>query len=465
MARARLLESPALVAATTDNRAQRAFILAAATLSTLLYGLLAVAGDLRERPALFGISFAVLLVLMTATWQVARRVDAVAWRFVIVAALVFRLAAAWGEPALSDDVYRLVWDGRVQLAGHHPYAYAPLDAELAPLRDDEVWPRINHPELRTIYPPLAQAFFLLLAAVGAGPAGFRLALGLIDFAVVLALAALLRRSGVPRERLLLYAWNPLAVLETAGSGHVEPLGVLLVLLALRLLLDTRESGSAACLGGAVQVKLVPLFLAPALLRRLRPAHVLVALTVVLALWLPYALTGPAVGSGLFAYAERWEFNASAYSLVQGTIEWLQPTPLLKDWVARVQARFDAPQELWDFLYRHVWPRDLARLAVGLLAVSWVLALALRRRTDVVRESLLAISGVLLLSPTVHPWYVLWVLPLAVVRLDWGWLGFAALVPLAYASRGGDVAPWLRAIEYAPLVAWLGWRGLVLRRRA
>ena len=74
--------------------------------------------------------------------------------------------AAWGEPMLSDDVYRYVWDGRVQLEGVHPYRYAPVDPALGTLRDAHVFPRINHPEVPTIYPPLAQSLFAGLALAG-----------------------------------------------------------------------------------------------------------------------------------------------------------------------------------------------------------------------------------------------------------------------------------------------------------
>ena len=89
---------------------------------------------------------------------------------------------------MSDDLYRYLWDGRVQLHGVHPYAHAPEDQALAGLRDEH-WERVNHPEVKTIYPPLAQGTFLVLAAVGAGPLGVKLTMGLLDFGVVLALLA------------------------------------------------------------------------------------------------------------------------------------------------------------------------------------------------------------------------------------------------------------------------------------
>jgi len=103
---------------------------------------------------------------------------------------------------------------------------------------------------------------------------------------------------------------------------------------------------------------------------------------------------------------------------------------------------------WERLYRYVWPREVARCLSGLALVLWILWLVSRRLADPVRESFLVLGAVLVLAPTVHPWYVLWVLPLAAARGSWGWLAFSVTVPLAYWSgETGDV-PWeLRAVEY------------------
>ena len=115
---------------------------------------------------------------------------------------------------------------------------------------------------------------------------------------------------------------------------------------------------------------------------------------------------------------------------------------------------------WDFLYRHVWPRDLARLTVALAMALWAIVLARRKEADPLREALWVLGAVVLLSPTVHPWYLLWVLPFAAARCSAGWLLFCATVPLAYLGLDGDV-PWsVRCIEYLPplaLMALGGWR--------
>ena len=435
------------------NRAP--IILLSAIVSVALYAVLALSGDLRQRLPLWLLSHTVLTGLMFLVfWNLRERPGRLRW--VLVAALAFRLVAALGPPALSDDVYRYVWDGRVQLHGIHPYRYAPDDPALEELRDEN-WQRINHPSLRTIYPPVAEATFLALATLGAGPTGFRLVFGLVDFGVVLLLGRLLSRLGYPRHRLVLYAWNPLAVMETAGSGHLEPLGSLLLLLAATWIIGGRPGLSTTAIAAAVHVKLLPLVLLPGWIRRVG-ARSLGWLIPALSLPLvPLAWAGPALGGGLLDYAARWERNAVIFPAVLGIWERLDPTPRLKQVVAALQQRVGEGTVPWDWVYRHVWPQDLARLTVGILALAWIVWV-LRRRQATPQEWLAVLGGVLLLSPTMHPWYLLWLLPWAAALASPGWLCFAALVPLAYTSGTEELSWPLRIVEYGlPLIVALAWR--------
>ncbi len=438
-------------------------LLAAAAASLLLYAALAAAGDLRGRPWLLAASYLSLsLIALGAFRQMRGRAEEAIPR-ALAAALAFRLVASLGAPALSDDVYRYVWDGRLALRGVHPYRHAPADPELAPYRD-EVWERINHPEIPTIYPPLAEMLFAALAATGAGARGFALAMGLLDMGAVLLLDRLLRALRLPRQRLLLYAWNPLAVLETAGSGHVEPLGVGLVLAFLLALVGGRRAGAAIWLGLSVQAKLVPAILLPGAVRRMRAREFAVLAAAAAAVAAPYALTGPAFGKGLEAYLSRWEGNSVVFEPLGAAIERLDAAPALKAAIGRLQADHPGLPLPWQFLYRHVWPGDLARGIVFALALAWAAALSLRRGLDPVREVFLALGGLLLLAPTLKPWYALWVLPLAAAYASRGWLLLAALLPLSYLAGDGPVGWQVRLVEFGPPLALMGWDAVSSRRR-
>ena len=422
---------------------------AAALLALAIWGALAAAGDLRERAEWYLPAHAVLVVLMLLVTRWAGRCSG-ALRWALAAALLFRLVASLGEPALSDDVYRYVWDGRVQAAGIHPYRHAPADPALTELRDD-VWPRVNHPEVRTIYPPASQMLFAAWAGLGLGPTGFRLMLGIVDFTLVLALWLWLGRLKRPRHWVLLYAWNPLAVVETAGSGHVEPVAALALVLALAAL---RPAVSAAALAVAVQVKLTPIVAAAALARRAGWRWVLVFLAVSLLLVLPYAWSGPALPGGTGDFVERWEHNALVFPWVVEGLERLDPTPTLKRWVGGLKQRLEEGAA-WDWLYRHVWPQPMARALVGALWLVLAVGLWRRYRDDPLRFTMAALAAALLLAPVVHPWYALWILPLAVVVRDRAVLLFAALVPLSYAWPGDAIPTWARLIEYLPLLGAVG----------
>ncbi|HXV77487.1 MAG TPA: hypothetical protein VD788_14325 [Candidatus Polarisedimenticolaceae bacterium] len=416
-----------------------------AVLSAAIYGALAFAGDLTQRPTVLYGGCGLLLAAMWAAWCLSRG-GATRLRPILAAALLFRLIAACGPPALSDDVYRYVWDGRVQLHGIHPYLFAPTDPRVEALRDEN-WRRINHPQLITIYPPVSQLLFAALAASGAGPGGFRIALGLVDFGVVLALSLLLRRLGLPGERVVLYAWNPLAVLEASGSGHVEPLGIAFVLLATAWIIGCRHRLSTAALAAAIHVKLLPVVLIPVFAPSYRIRGVVWLVLWLLVLWAPYGLSGPAFGAGLWAYAESWEHNSSIFALVETALVALDSGRLLEPLVSSVKERSGAAWVPWDSLYRWLWPPGLARALVAGAGIVWVVAVARRDGIPLARRCLLAIGGVLLLSPTLHPWYVLWVLPFAAALLSWPWLVLAALVPLSYLGAGADPPPWVLLVEY------------------
>ena len=159
---------------------------------------------------------------------------------ILAGALLMRLALLFVEPYLSTDIYRYVWDGRVQAAGINPYRYVPSAPELAHLRDAAIFPNINRADYAvTIYPPAAQAIFLAVTRLGESVVAMKLGLLAFEAATVAALLALLRRLGSPATRIAAYAWHPLPVWEIAGSGHVDVAMCALLMAGLLLFLHGR----------------------------------------------------------------------------------------------------------------------------------------------------------------------------------------------------------------------------------
>ncbi len=440
-------------------------VVSLAVAAATLYAILVGAGDLRQHLALYLTCHALLVVLMVAAWRVVASGGPGAFRAMFVGAVVFRLIASTASPSLSDDVYRYIWDGRVQAAGHHPYRAAPSDPIRTELRDAEVYPKINHADIPTIYPPLAEILFAALSLAKLGVTGFKVVLGLLDVGVIGALLILLRALGLPRDRVVLYAWNPLAVIEIAGSGHIEPLGIVLVVLAIAWITEGKASRAAAALGGAIQAKLLPLLLVPGFARRMKTLPLLAMVAVVAITTAPYALRGPWFGVGVLAYANRWEHGAVFFAGVRRFYEWADLAPHLKGVIAWAQTRWGTAETgVWDALYRTVWPDGLARVTVAFAAIGFAVAQSFRRGLDAASEAKMALGGALLLSPTLHPWYVVWVLPLAAAQGSGGWLLFGALVPLQYLAGDGDV-PWaIRLAILLPSLAWMIRDALVRFRR-
>lgn len=367
-------------------------------------------------------------------------------------AVALRLAFLADELELSDDIERYAWEGALVGAGEDPYALAPLAPELEGWR--QRWPesfaRVSHPEVPAVYPPLAQSVNAALVSLAGGPEpgqGARLALrifyGSCDLLVCVPLALLLRQRRRPLAGIVAWAWNPWVALEFAGSGHLDSLAILGLLGALACLPPARALGAAragtalALLAAGAAVKLLPLALVPFALRRTRrPVRAaLLGLAGGVLACAPFVLVSgawPRLG-GLSEYAFRWE----SFSLVYRALE-----PLF--------ARVWAYDEAWSD------PRRLARACV---LVAW-LALGLhawRARHEPARTAALLVGGFLVLTPTLHPWYLTWIVPFLALRPSSGWSAFVALAPLLY----WPVAGWrTHAVWVEP--AWL-WPllGLVL----
>lgn len=348
-------------------------------------------------------------------------------------------------PHFSDDIYRYLWDGWVQVQGVNPYAHSPADPALAHLRT--AWhDLVNHPGVRTIYPPFAQVVFAALAYLGPSVLLFKGAWIVLDLGVAWAVGRIaVRRGRDPALPSLLYLWCPLPVLEVAWSGHLDPLGTLPMLLAVLVAArpgsrggrSSRTAGwlTGTLLAGSAAVKFVPAAAVPALWRRAGGRAVAAFLLAALLLSVPYLDAGTDMLAGLTEYARRWSFHPGLHALLA---------------------------EALGSVARAKW--------VGAAAVAAVSLETARRRWSLDRSLLWILGAGLLLSPTLHPWYVLWILPLAALRGSRGWILLAGTVALGYwgldAFRATGRWPqpvWRSALIWIPPLALLLWDALRARR--
>jgi len=332
------------------------------------------------------------------------------------------------SPELSDDIFRYIWDGRVWLHGINPFRYAPLDPALASLRD-ELWARINNPGLPTIYPPLLQGVFALAARISPTVLCFKTVFAALDLGAGLCLFSALRRAG-SAPLTVLYLWHPAVVVEFAGQGHADAAGLCCLALALVFWARRRPLGSALALAGASLVKLLPLAAFPALIRPLR-FRWFVPLLAVGAAYLPFVRHGVDPLGSLGTFAADWKANAFLF----GVWAWLPGF-----WARGAAAIPAAAAVMVGWKRGRPWP-EVYSWSVGLL---------------------------LLFSPVVHPWYVLWLLPVALWLKHPAWVVWSFLAPFSYAvlprflSEGvWAESPWVKAAIYLPVLAVLVWR---IRRR-
>jgi hypothetical protein len=239
---------------------------------------------------------------------------------VLGVAIVMRAALITSPMLLSSDIYRYVWDGRVQAQGINPYRYIPADPALAALRDTAIYPNINRRSYaRTIYPPAAQVVFALVGRISQTVIAMKLAMLAFETIAVLCLMRLLSLARLPLERVLIYAWNPLVLWSFACDGHVDAIAIGLLGLALLFRAERREGIAGAFLAGAVLVKFLPLVVAPAFVRGgsfWKPA--LAGLAVILGLYALYASAGPHVLGFLSSYdAEEGLDTGSGFWLLAG----------------------------------------------------------------------------------------------------------------------------------------------------
>jgi hypothetical protein len=372
----------------------------------------------------YGVAFVAYLCALAASPGLQGRRLAAA----LALAVAWRAALVPSPPLLSEDIYRYLWEGRVQSLGGNPYLREDRASaeKWAPVRD-ELWQSMAHKSYTAVYPPFWQLAARAVTAASHSVLAMKAFLVACELGVWAVLWALLRRRRLPSSRLLVVAWSPLALVEVAGSGHNDTFGLLLLCLGLLALDSGRRGLSAAAVALGAAAKLLPGMVAIAWARRFRFRDAALAAAVAALTVLPYASAGADLWRGTSDYGS-WRFNESLLAILDSL----------------------APSRL------------AAQRIAALLVLALALALALRR-VDPVRAGVAVVAAWLAFSAHVLPWYALWLLPwltlvdVPAALLFTGTIGLAYMVYPAYQSGAGWQVPWeVRALEYLPPLAVLAW---------
>jgi alpha-1,6-mannosyltransferase len=298
-------------------------------------------------------------------------------RRVVVFGLV--LAALWHlqflrmQAGLDDDIHRYVWDGRLQRLGYNPYLVVPGDPAVRGLHTAETRD-LNHPDLPSPYPAGAQLFFRAVTAIHESTFALRVAFVVCDFAIIFVLLDVLRREKRGAHLVLAYAWNPSLAIEVAGSGHIDIVGALLLLVSYAALQRRWRAIAAVGFGLAVAVKLLPIVLLPLYWKRVRARDAMLAVAVVGLLYVPFLNQGVPIGS-LGKFVNSFRFNDPVFA----GLELVAP------------------------------PQIVAGLAVlvGFLTATWLRSKSAEWTPEVFAWPM---AASLLCAPVVYPWYLFWTLP-------------------------------------------------------
>jgi alpha-1,6-mannosyltransferase len=386
--------------------------------------------------ALAGIVYLLTVREFFGTPRFERRVS----RRVVLIGLV--LAAVWHIEFLrlpagaDDDIHRYVWDGRLQRLGYNPYVVVPSDPAFAGLHTPETR-TLNNPDLPSPYPAGAQLFFRAVTAIHESTFALKVAFVLCEFAIVFVLLDVLRCTRQAAHLVLAFAWNPLLAIEVAGSGHIDIVGALLLVISAAALVRRWRATAAVALGLAISVKFVPVVLLPLYWKRVRIRDAALAAAVVGLLYVPF------LNRSFFNHGRVPIGSLGMY--VQGF-------------------RFNGP--VFAALHQVAPPQLLAGLAVlvGLVTATW-----LRRRRAAPEWSPDAfawarfawpMAASLLCAPVVFPWYLLWLVPFltstsTLLIIIWT----VSIIPTYVmwhlsALRGswGSLPGWVMLLEYGCLAA-------------
>lgn len=322
---------------------------------------------------------------LVAAWIVVHaRTSRVKLLLVLAFAVFFRLSIVFAPPYLSDDIYRYIWDGRVQAASINPYRYVPSAPELAHLRDAHLYPKINRRDYaHTIYPPLAESIFLVTTRVSESVVWMKLTILGFELLGMWAMAQLLTSYGLAPQRLLIYAWHPLVVWEFAGSGHVDAIAIAFIALAFLAWRKSKNVGAGLALAGATLIKLFPVVLFPALLKGRRWKILLVFAAIMIAAYLPYLSVGP---KAVFGFLPGY---ASEQGLVSGEQFYV---------LSLARRLFGEGVPSLVFLI-------FAMLLLGAIA-GWIF-LQKTRNEDILKSALVLATATTVLFAPHYSWYFAW----------------------------------------------------------
>ncbi len=371
----------------------------------------------------------------------------------LLSAFLFRIIFLFSLPSLSDDFYRFIWDGRLWSAGYHPFAELPstyLQQNISGL-DQTLFSQLNSPEYFTIYPPVSQ--FIFWVSVKISPHSVLGSVIVMRFILLLAEAGtlalmhkLLKRISLPIKNILIYALNPLVIIELVGNLHFEGLTIFFILLAVYLLIVNKWVGSALSVALAVGTKLLPLIFIPGIVRALGVKHsirygiVLTGFTLLIFFPLFDQSVFQSMMSSVGLYFNKFEFNASLYYLIREYGFWQHGYNIIQTTGWKLGLIAGILILIFSFRKGIKWNSIVENLSGRILLSDWMWVLCIY----------------FLFVTILHPWYITTLLALSIFasyRFPLVWTGLIFLTYVGYTTTGFNENLWLTALEYIGVIGY------------
>ena len=364
----------------------------------------------------------------------------VIFTLIVILALLFRIILWLSPPTLSDDIYRYLWEGRLVSMGINPFEHAPDAPQLEHLRDPDIFPQINHKDFVTIYPPLNQFMFSVSTQLHPSIKMMKLTFVIFDLLTMVVLMLTLFTLKTDLNRIIIYAWNPLIIMEFAGSGHLDSAAIFFLMLSFYLFIKSKTFSSILSLALSFLGKFLALTFLPFILKEKKILGTLFFVAVMCSAYLPFLGAGEKLFQSLIIYSKDWVFNGSLYTL----LNWIFGSASTARWISAV----------------------LFILSIGVL-FAWY-----RKRVKDEDKKLIYFTGfvalgmLLLVTPVLHPWYVCWIVPFLVIYPNRAWILLTGSVFLSYWILKGYVASgvWeenllVVTLEYVPFYSLLLFDGI------
>ena len=366
------------------------------------------------------------------------------FRLFLISGILFRICLIFSIPALSDDFYRFVWDGRIQQLGFNPFEYTPaqiIKRHADPLLN-KIFPYLNSPNYYSIYPQVCQSIFKIAAVIGGDSlnntvTALKSAIFVSELGTIFILNKLLSGKVNSKSLQLIYILNPLVIIELSGNIHFEALMIFFMLLAVLLIDKQRYFSAAGALSLAIQAKLIPLIFVPllnkktGLKRTIFFALFCLSFTIIMSLILLHSTERFLhFTESLRLYYGKFEFNGSMYSLLKMISEWFidyNPIALLSK----------------------------IMMILALSGIFWIYI----KKLELLNGMFWLLTVYLVFSAVVHPWYLTPLIALSAFVKHRFALIWSVLVPLSYYTYSQNPYSenyWLTGLEYIIVFGFLIW---------